>query len=285
MIKHSAWLPFMVGATAATLTSATAAAETAEDLRQLSIEELADIEVTTVSKRAEPLSAAPAAIYVITTDDIRRFGATSLPEALRLAPNLQVARIDARSHTISARGFNSTEAGNKLLVLIDGRSVYSPLHSGVLWDAQDVMLDDIERIEVVGGPGGTLWGANAVNGVINIITKPTASTVGGLLSGSYGTIDRDFNARYGVRHNDALAYRFYVKGFERDHSRNPNGTNANDDWNRFQGGFKFDWSGERDKAAIQADFYDGSLGAAPNQLSGQNVALNWTHEFADGSPL
>jgi len=137
----------------------------AVDLSRMSLEELSDIDVTSVSKRSEPLARAAAAIYVITSEEIRRSGATSLPEALRLAPNLEVARVDSSQYAISARGFNSTTA-NKLLVMIDGRTVYTPLYSGVFWDVQDVMLEDIERIEVISGPGGTLWGSNAVNGVI-----------------------------------------------------------------------------------------------------------------------
>jgi len=274
------------GASAAILGGAAqAGSSNIDDLRQLSIEELANIEVTSVSKRAEPLSAAPAAIYVITHEDIRRFGAKSLPEALRLAPNLQVARLDALSHAISARGFNSTEASNKLLVLIDGRSVYSPLHSGVFWDAQDVMLEDIERIEVVGGPGGTLWGANAVNGVINVITKSAAATHGGLVAGNYGTTDRGLATRYGGAVGESLDYRFYVKAFERGHSRNPNGTNHIDDWNRVQGGFKVDWRTDRDSVTLQGDFYGGDLDAVVSEVVGQNVVLNWSHDFAGGSPV
>src|SRR5882672_8591089 len=139
------------------------------DLADLSLEELANIQVTSVSGRAERLSDAPASIYVITADDIRRSGATTLPEALRLAPNLQVARLDAGQYAITARGFNNA-IGNKLLVLIDGRTVYAPFFSGVQWDQQDVMLEDVDRIEVISGPGGTLWGTNAVNGVINVVT-------------------------------------------------------------------------------------------------------------------
>ena len=134
-------------------------------LADLSLEELANLQITSVSRRAERLSDAAASIFAITGDDIRRSGVTSLPEALRLAPNLQVARVDARQYAISARGFNSTTA-NKLLVLIDGRTVYTPLFSGVFWDAQDVFLEDVQRIEVISGPGATLWGANAVNGII-----------------------------------------------------------------------------------------------------------------------
>ena len=149
----------------------------AASLADLSLEQLSNIEVTSVSGRAESLQDAASSIYVITGEDIRRSAATSLPEALRLAPNLQVARLNAAQYAISARGFNNA-IGNKLLVLIDGRTVYSPLFSGVFWDANDVMLEDIERIEVISGPGGTLWGANAVNGVINIITRPAAGDAG-----------------------------------------------------------------------------------------------------------
>src|SRR5438270_318029 len=165
------------------------------DIADLSIEELGNIQITSVSRHAERLSDAPAAIFVITGEDIRRSGATRLPEALRLAPNLEVARVGASSYAISARGFNSTTA-NKLLVLIDGRAVYTPLYSGVFWDAQDVMLEDVERIEVISGPGATLWGANAVNGVINVITKPATATRGGLASAGIGNRERG----YGLRH-------------------------------------------------------------------------------------
>src|SRR5581483_9614274 len=140
------------------------------DLSALSLEQLADIDVTSVSKRSEPLSDAPAAVYVITHDEIMRSGQVSLPEILRLAPNLQVAEISANQYAITARGFNGN-AADKLLVLIDGRSVYTPLFGGVLWDEQDVPPEDIDRIEVISGPGATLWGSNAVNGVINIVTR------------------------------------------------------------------------------------------------------------------
>jgi iron complex outermembrane recepter protein len=155
------------------------AATDVQALKDLSIEELSNIEITSVSKRDERLSDAPTSVFVITSEDIRRSGATSLPEALRLAPNLQVARVSANEYAISARGFNGT-AANKLLVLIDGRSVYSPLFSGVFWDVQDVMIEDIERIEVISGSGGTLWGVNAVNGVINVITRSASQSQGGL---------------------------------------------------------------------------------------------------------
>src|SRR6266481_3518421 len=157
----------------------------AVDLSRLSLEDLANIEVSTVSRKLEPLSDAPAAIYVITREDIRRSGATSIPEILRLAPNLQVARVDSSQYAITARGFNSTTA-NKLLVLIDGRSVYTPLFSGVFWDVQDAFMEDIARIEVIRGPGATVWGANAVNGVINVITKDAEDTQGLVVTGGGG---------------------------------------------------------------------------------------------------
>src|SRR5712691_11682110 len=171
------------------------------ELADLSLEELANLEITSVSRHAERLSDAPASLFVITGDDIRRSGVTSLPEALRLAPNLEVARIDARQYAISARGFNNS-IGNKLLVLIDGRTVYTPLFSGVFWDAQDTFLDDIERIEVISGPGATLWGANAVNGVINVITRRSSDTQGGYAYARSGSLERGYGARYGGTLNE-----------------------------------------------------------------------------------
>ena len=167
----------------------TEAALAEASLADLSLEQLSDIEVLSVSRAPEPLAEAPASIYVITNEEIRRSGATSLGEALRLAPNLQVARINSVQYAITARGFNNSLA-NKLLVLIDGRTVYTPLFSGVFWDEQDVVLEDIERIEVISGPGATLWGANAVNGVINVITRSAADTQGGLVSVGGGNFER-----------------------------------------------------------------------------------------------
>lgn len=184
------------------------------DLGLLSIEDLLDLEVTSVSKRPQKLSEAPAAVTVVTGEDIRRSGVTSIPEALRMVPGLHVAQIDGSKWAITARGFNSQFA-NKLLVLIDGRSVYTPLFSGVFWDVQDVMLEDIDRIEVVRGPGGTLWGANAVNGVINIITKPAAETQGALVSVGSGSIERYFSqARYGGTLGENAHFRVYAKYFD-----------------------------------------------------------------------
>src|SRR3989440_6898601 len=187
----------------------------ADSLKKLSIEQLMSVEVTSVSKRPERLTQAASAIQVITQDDIRRSGAVTLAEALRLASNLQVAQLDSRQWAISARGFNGT-AANKLLVLIDGRTVYTPLFSGVFWDVQEVPLADIDRIEVISGPGATLWGANAVNGVINVISRNSKDTQGLLVSGGGGMELRGFGgARYGGTLSPAAHFRAYGKVFAR----------------------------------------------------------------------
>jgi iron complex outermembrane receptor protein len=185
------------------------------DLEGASLEDLMNIEVTSVSKKEEKLFQTAAAVYVITQDEIRRSGLTSLPELLRLVPGLQVARIDGSKWAVSARGFNGRLA-NKLLVLVDGRSVYSPETSGVYWEVQDLLLEDIERIEVIRGPGGTLWGSNAVNGVINIITKSTRDTHGGIVTAGIGSEERGFGSiRYGANLGDTASYRVYGKYFNR----------------------------------------------------------------------
>src|SRR5437764_653458 len=214
---------------------------TADSLKKLSIEQLMGVEVTSVSKRPERLSQTASAIQVITQEDIRRSGASSLAEALRLATNLQVAQVDSRQWAISARGFTSTTA-NKLLVLIDGRTVYTPLFSGVFWDVQEVPLADIDRIEVISGPGATLWGANAVNGVINVITKDTKDTMGMLVSGGGGTKQRAFGTvRYGGALGSKVRARIYGRGFGRDATAFPSGRDAADKWHLGQGGFSIDW--------------------------------------------
>ena len=180
-------------------------------IADLSIEQLLDIKITSASKKVEKASDTPSAVYVITQEDIRRSGATSIPEALRLAPGLNVAQVSSSSWAISSRGFQGTLA-NKLLVLIDGRSVYTPLYSGVYWGVQDTVLEDIDRIEVIRGPGATVWGANAVNGVINIITKSSEDTHGGLVSGSAGTSETTIDSvRYGGKIGENASYRFFLK--------------------------------------------------------------------------
>ncbi len=229
------------------------------DLTELSIEDLMNIEVTSVSKRPQKLSATTAAVFVITSEDIRRSGVTSIPEALRMAPGLQVARIDANKWAVSSRGFNGRFA-NKLLVLMDGRSVYSPVFSGVSWHIQDTLLEDIDRIEVIRGPGATLWGANAVNGVINIITKHSRDTQGGLLTAGVGTEEKGFvGSRYGGRLGEDISYRAYAKYFKRDEAVFSTGDKATDDWDVLRGGFRVDrqvWRG--DTLTLQGDIYDGT---------------------------
>src|SRR5467141_4424614 len=228
----------------------------AEALKKLSIEQLMNLQVTSVSKRPERLSQTASAIQVITREDIRRSGATSLPEALRLATNLQVAQVDSRQWAISARGFNSTTA-NKLLVLIDGRTVYTPLFSGVFWDVQDVPLWDVDRIEVISGPGATLWGANAVNGVINIITKPAQDAQGLVVSGGGGSELRGFGgARYGGAVGSNVHYRVYGKASSRDRTVFPSGQGARDHWHTWQGGFRLDGDvSEANQLTLQGDLY------------------------------
>ena len=223
------------------------------DLMRLSIEELSNMEISSVSRRQEPISRAPAAVYVITPDDIRHSGARTIPEALRLAPNLLVGRTDALSYAISARGFNTPEASNKLLALMDGRSLYSPLHSGVFWENQDTMLDDIDRIEVISGPGGTLWGANAVNGVINIITKSSRDTRGVFVRLGGGNIDQSGAARYGGTLGENAAYRVYVKAHRTGSSLRPTGAKTGESLVKVQGGFRADWGTDDEYWKVRVD--------------------------------
>ena len=192
--------------------------------KKMSLQQLMDQDVTSVAKEPQPYGQAPAAIQVITGDEIRRSGASSIPEALRLADNLDVAQVSSSGWDISARGFNSS-VGNKLLVLIDGRSVYTPLFSGVIWNAQDYLLEDIDRIEVISGPGGTLWGANAVNGVINITSKSARDTQGLYVEGGGGSQLQGFGAvRYGGTLASNVFYRVYGKYFDRGAEVFPDGT-------------------------------------------------------------
>jgi iron complex outermembrane recepter protein len=254
-------------------------------LKKLAFEELFNLEITTVSRRPERLVDAASAIQVITAEDIRRSGATSLPEALRLASNLQVAQINSYNWAISARGFNSVTA-NKLLVLIDGRSVYTPLFSGVFWDVQNVMLEDIDRIEVISGPGATLWGTNAVNGVINVITKSARDTQGALLSGGGGSFLRGFgDSRYGGKIGEDIYYRVYGMGFGRGNTFSNNGREENDNWQLGQGGFRADLSpASGARLSVQGNFYGGETGLATARdlpIDGQNLVGRWTRPLED----
>ncbi|GGY83263.1 TonB-dependent receptor [Cellvibrio zantedeschiae] len=217
----------------------------------LTLEQLLDTKVLSVSKKVETVAAAPAAVYVVTNEDILRAGVTSIPDALRMVPGVDVARSDSNSWAISIRGFNSTLT-NKLLVLIDGRSIYNPVFGGVLWEAQNLVLADIDRIEVVRGPGGTLWGANAVNGVINIITKHTRDTKDNIVSALGGNEETNLAVRHGGALDNDGAYRVYAKAFRRDASHSPAGGDAYDKWDGVRTGFRVDWS---DKFTLQGDAY------------------------------
>ena len=254
------------------------------DVYEMSVEELMNSEVTSVSLRAEPLAHAPAAIDVLTDEDIHRSGAQTLPEILRLARNLEVAQIDAQRYAISARGFNSYEASNKLLVLIDGRSVYTPLYSGVFWDQQHVPLDNIERIEVVSGPGGTLWGANAVNGVINIITKNAGQTQGVFAEAFAGSNDQRLDARYGASFGDSGHFRVFASGYALGPTMTLTGDDANDDWSGAQGGFRADWGGADDTFMLQGALYADDLEAGGRREGGHLLA-RWRRALGDGSSI
>jgi len=255
-----------------------------DDLLDLSLESLLDIEVTSVSKRAESISQAAAAISVLTSEDIRRSGVTSVPEALRMVPGLEVARMDANRWAISARSFNGVLSA-KLLVLIDGRSVYTSISSGVIWDDQSLRLEDIDRIEVIRGPGGTLWGANAVNGVINIITKRAADTQGVSVSGYGGTHEAGGNARYGGKAGDDLQYRVDFRGTWNDEYQVPGSQQANDDWRSFGGGFRADWqASEADQLSFHGDVFGNrgnQDGIQPYDGLGGNLTALWSHTISE----
>ncbi|HEY0895514.1 MAG TPA: TonB-dependent receptor plug domain-containing protein, partial [Sphingobacteriaceae bacterium] len=234
------------------------------------------------------LTEVASAIQVITRADIQRSAATSVPEALRLATNLQVNQLNARHWVISSRGFNATYS-NKLLVMIDGRTVYSPLFAGVFWDAQNLLLEDVDRIEVISGPGGTLWGANAVNGIINIITKGAGSTQGLYVSAGYGTdLQPMAEARYGGRLSSELSYRVFGRTLKRRHTHLPDGQAGSDDWAHTQTGFDLEWvPSDADNLRIQADFYAGreTDNPAPSSIDGQHIMGTWSHAFSERSDL
>lgn len=260
-------------------------------LKKLSLEELMEVEVTTVSRRPEPLKEVSSAVQIITQEEIRRSGARSIPEALRIASNLQVSQVNSHNWAISSRGFNAN-VGNKLLVMIDGRTVYTPLFSGVFWDAQDTLLEDIDRIEVVSGPGATLWGANAVNGVINIVTKSTKdpSAQGTLITAGVGTEERGLvGLRYGGQLAENVHYRVYAKYFNRDESVLANGTENQDEWQSGQGGFRVDWDpSEQNLLTFQGDLYGGDInqpGPDNVERAGANLLTRWNRIISEDSDL
>lgn len=273
---------------------------TIEDLTQLSLEELMSIEVTSVSKKKQKLSDSPAAIYVVTQEDIRRSGMTTIPEILRMVPGLHVARLTGNKWAITARGFNGQFA-NKLLVLIDGRSVYTPLFAGVYWDVQDTMIEDVDRIEIIRGPGGTLWGANAVNGIINIVTKQADETQGLLLTATGGNIEQGTGGiRYGGQINEDVAFRIYGKYFNRENFVLANGHSANDDWQQGRLGMRTDWHpSNKNDVTVQGEYYRGRAQQDISttrllpagslivddtaKLRGGHILTRWTHAFSSSS--
>lgn len=281
-----------IGCAVASLLLAVSAthAQSVEDLRDLSLDELANVNVSSVGKTDQPLGDAPATVFVITHDDIVRSGATTIPEILRLAPNLYVGQRTASQYAITARGLSGNQADqnfpNKLLVLIDGRSVYSPGYSGVYWDMQDVLPDDIERIEVISGPGATLWGANAVNGVINITTRPSGETQGLLVAADGGVRERVGGVRYGTRLGDAVTARFYARGLDERQTLTAAGNPAHDGWRRLQGGFRLDWTpADADAVTIQGDAMAGRENEAVGRdlrMFGRNLLSRWTHQQQGG---
>lgn len=259
----------------------------ADQMVDLSLEQLSDIVVSSLSRQETSLASAPASVYIISASDIRRSGARSLPEALRLAPNLQVARADARSYAISARGFNSVFS-NKLLVLIDGRSVYSPLFSGVYWDAQDVVMEDIARIEVISGPGATIWGVNAVNGVINVITHSASATQGGLLKASVGPHEHGQTFRYGGKLDNGAHLRVYGKNVEIDDSVNAAGQRLHTGMRRRQLGLRADMETGGGQATLLGDAYQGRLAQAGTRdihIAGANLSGTFRRKTAGGGDL
>jgi iron complex outermembrane receptor protein len=283
---------------AATATATEPAPEASRELADLSIEELMNESITSVGKKEQRIGEAAAAIYVLTGEEILRAGYNSIPEALRMVPGLSVARLASHTWVITARGFAGQYAG-KLLVLIDGRSVYDPFFSGVSWDTQDVPLEDLDRIEVIRGPGATLWGSNAVNGVINIITKKASDTQGGLAVAGGGPQERAGTIRYGGNTGNAQ-YRTYFKYNDSDAFVLPDGTSAQDQWHMWRAGFRSDWQATQANGfTLQGDVYDGREGyintlpsltppysstfLSADHVSGGNVLGRWTHTSGERS--
>jgi len=305
ILKHAFVLSLCMGLFGVLPVGVCLAADTAEWTEEervlVDLEDLVSMQVTSVSKRAQNLSESAAAIFVITQEDIRRIGAVSIPEALRIVPGLEVAHATQNNYAISSRGLNNLFA-DKLLVLIDGRSVYTPIFGGVFWDVQDTMLEDIDRIEVIRGPGATLWGANAVNGVINIITKRAKDTQGRLVVAGGGTQERAFaSARYGgsaqLQGGD-VHYRVFGKFNNRAPMELADRSNGPDDSQTERGGFRMDWDAtDRDSVTVQGDFYNGKIGLGFDGLEemdkppvsweddwdvrGGNILGRWTRDYSD----
>jgi iron complex outermembrane receptor protein len=295
--RRALWL-----AVVAMLSPSPAPAAVTAVLADLTMEQLMNESVTSVSKKQTNLYDAAAAISVITSEDIMRLGITSIPEALRLVPGLDVARVNSNDWAISSRGFNR-DFSNKLLVLMDGRSVFTPSFGGVNWKAQDMVLEDLDRIEVIRGPGATLWGANAVNGVINITSKSSKDTQGFLVSTAVGTEEQPLTSiRYGGEVNPGLHYRTYLQYFNRDEFSDLSGGSAGDSWDSIRGGFRSDWQASvQDLVTVQGDVYTVGSGGnltiptfvppytmdqpMDNTSRGGNLLGRWTRTFDETSHL
>jgi len=254
--------------------------------KKLSLEELMKIEVSTVSRTESTVGQSPAAVAVITREDIRRSGATTIAELLRRVPGMDVARIDGNKWAVSSRGFNDRFVG-KQLVQIDGRSLYNPINAGVYWDGVDYLLEDIERIEVIRGPGASVWGANAVNGIVNIITRSAKDTQGALLSGGGGTEERGFGGfRYGGKLSEDTYYRIYGKGFDRDQQFSLEG-DPNDGWWSARGGFRLDWQTKGpDALTLEGDYYRSGAGRRDSRPTTNAPPFSFTNledEVTSGS--
>ena len=272
------------------------AADASVDYFDLAPEQLLQTKVLSVSRKSESVAESPAAVFVITNEDILRSGVTTIPDALRLAPGVHVGQMDSNSWAIGIRGFNSG-LSNKLLVLLDGRTIYNPVFGGVLWEAHDLVLEDIERIEVIRGPGGTLWGANAVNGVINITTKHSRDTQGNLVSALYGNEEKGtLSARHGGTLND-MSYRLYAKGFKKDSLRSTQGGDSFDEWNGYRSGFRADWNDDftllgnvyrthTEQRRINFSLVDPAVVTDQNiAYEGASLLARWASEKDDGSRL
>lgn len=261
-------------------------AQSLDELREMSIEDLAQISVSSVSKSDQPLGDAPAAIYVISRDDILRSGATTLPEMLRLAPNVQVFQTHPGSWVVTARGLGGNPEtqsySNKLLVLVDGRTVYTPLFSGVYWDMPDVLPDSIDRIEVISGPGATLWGANAVNGVINVITRRSSDLGGVHLDARAGPDRQAAGVRVAGQAGEQLGYEIHARGLREDAAFTAAGAEAEDAWRRLGGGFRLDWTpNDVDLLTLQGDIFDGRQdqpGGLREDFSGRSLTMRWNRQ-------
>ena len=265
---------------------ATQAQNAQPDLTTLQIEDLMNVDVTSASKKEQKLSKVPAAIFVITKEDIHRSGATDIPDLLRMVPGLDVAQINPGVWAISARGFNG-EYSATLLVLIDGRTVYTPTFSGVFWDAQDVPLEQIERIEIIRGPGAAIWGANAVNGVINITTSNALETQNGVAAATAGTLEHGSGmVRYGGLLGSHGAYRVFADSFQMGHFLTPDHENAEDGWYRFHGGFRVDTNiSARDSLTIEGEAIRGNEGERATTVVSLLPPVNATLDLRDVFPV